>query len=472
MIIMKFGGTSVEDASSIQRVSEIIRERLASRPVVVVSAMGKTTRMLLEAAEASAAGDGRKTLGIVADLKTRHLNEVRRLLQNNSTSAETGSETIALIDKYFDELKKLLEGLAILGDVPPRGLDKILSYGELLSSTVLAGALTGGGISAKLVDSRSFIKTDDRYGSARPLFDVTYAATREALLPVLESGAVPVAQGYIGSTRDGATTTLGFEGSDYTAAIIGAALQVDDIQIWKDVSGLMTADPAVCRAARTVESCSYSEAAELTCFGAKVLHPNAVYPAAERNIPVHIYNSKRPSDTGTSITSAGGQSTSPVKSIAYKKPVTLIKISAGCDEASGVPFREEEILRSLTRALRRRHIAPLITAATGSGVVFVADSVHLGGEGGRYLIDEISGLGAVGIEDRQAIISLVGERLPSSRRLASSVFNCVGDTGIGMIHYGSSPITMNFLVAEADAERVVIRLHELLFDNEATDSFK
>jgi aspartate kinase len=471
MIVMKFGGTSVEDASSIQRVSEIIRERLASRPVVVVSAMGKTTRKLLQAAEASAAGDGRTTLGIVADLKTRHLSEARRLLQN-STSADTGSETFALIDTYFDELKKLLEGLAILGDVPPRGLDKILSYGELLSSTVLAGALTGSGIRAKLVDSRSFIKTDDRYGSARPLFEVTYTATREALLPILESGGVPVAQGYIGSTRDGATTTLGFEGSDYTAAIIGAALQADDIQIWKDVSGLMTADPAVCPGARTVESCSYTEAAELTCFGAKVLHPNAVYPAAERNIPVHIYNSKKPSDTGTSITSAGGRSARPVKSIAYKKPVTLIKVSAGCDEASGGPFREEEMLRSLTRALRRRHIAPLITAATGSGVVFVTDSVHLGGETGRYLIDEISRLGALSIDDHQAIISLVGERLPSFRRLASSVFNSVGDAGIGLIHYGSSPITMNFLVAETDAEKVVVRLHELLFDNETPDNFK
>src|SRR5215831_15259016 len=403
MIVMKFGGTSVEDASSIQRVSEIIRERLASRPVVVVSAMGKTTRKLLQAAEASAAGDGRTTLGIVADLKTRHLSEARRLLQNSSR-AESGCETFGLIDRYFDELKKLLEGLAILGDVPPRGLDKILSYGELLSSTVLAGALTGGGIAARLVDSRSFIKTDDRYGSARPLFDVTYAATCDALLPLLENGAVPVAQGYIGSTRDGATTTLGFEGSDYTAAIIGAALRADDIQIWKDVSGLMTADPAVCPSARTVELCSYTEAAELTSFGAKVLHPNAVYPAAERNIPVHIYNSRRPSDGGTTITSRGGQRESPVKSIAYKKPVTLIKIAPGFEGTGNGHFGDEELLRSLTRTLRRRHVVPLITAATGSGLVFVIDSGWLDGEAGRYLIEEISRFGSLTAEGGQSII--------------------------------------------------------------------
>ena len=470
---MKFGGTSVEDASSIQRVSEIIRERLASRPVVVVSAMGKTTRKLLQAAEASAAGDARTTLGIVADLKTRHLSEARGLLTTNpKAGAEAGSETFLLIEQYFDDLKKLLEGLAILGDVPPRGLDKILSYGELLSSTLLAGALPYCGVPARLMDSRSFIKTDDRYGSARPLFDETYSAARDAILPVIENGLVPVAQGYIGSTRDGATTTLGFEGSDYTAAIIGAALNADDIQIWKDVSGLMTADPAVCLSARTVELCSYTEAAELTSFGAKVLHPNAVYPAAERKIPVHIYNSKKPSEPGTTISAAGGQDGNPVKSIAYKKPVTIIKITSSFDGASGGPFRDEELLRSLTRTLRRRHVAPLITAATGSGLVFVIDSGSLDGEAGKYLIEEISRVGPLSAEAGQAIISLVGDNLAGAKTLASSVFKSVGDVKIGMIHYGSSPITMNFLVAEADTEKVILRLHELLFDKSAPGIFK
>jgi len=473
MIVMKFGGTSVEDAPSIQRVSEIIRARLASRPVVVVSAMGKTTRKLLQAAEASAAGDGRTTLGIVADLKTRHLSEARRLLTTGTGStSETSSETFSLIDKYFDELKKLLEGLAILGDVPPRGLDKILSYGELLSSTVLALGLARSGIPSKLVDSRSFIKTDDRFGSARPLFDLTYSAIQDALLPILESGSVPVAQGYIGSTRDGATTTLGFEGSDYTAALIGAALGAADIQIWKDVSGLMTADPAVCQAARTVQQCSYTEAAELTNFGAKVLHPNAIYPAAERNIPVHIYNSKRPVDAGTSITADSGQVGEIVKSIAYKRPVTLIKISSGFDGAAGGPFHEEELLRSLTRELRRRHVVPIITAATTSSLVFVAESGSLAGEAGRYVVEQISRLGPVQIESELAVISLVGQGLLGAGSLAATVFNSIRDVKIGMIHYGSSPTTMNFLVADSDTEAVVVKLHELLFDKMAPGIFK
>src|SRR5262245_19453609 len=212
MIVMKFGGTSVEDAPSIERVAEIIRARLALKPLVVVSAMGKTTRKLLQAAEASAAGDSRTTLSIVADLKTRHLSETRRVVKNAD-----GREVFSLIDKHFDELKKLLEGLAILGEVPPRGLDKILAYGELLSSAILADALSERGIPARLVDARELITTDDRFGLASPVFEITNQKLRQTIPAIIERGAVPVIQGFIGSSRDGATTTLGFEGSDYTA---------------------------------------------------------------------------------------------------------------------------------------------------------------------------------------------------------------------------------------------------------------
>ena len=209
MIVMKFGGTSVEDAPSIERVVEIIRERLHLNPVIVVSAIGKTTSKLLQAAEASAAGDSRTTLGIVADLKTRHTSEARRLV----TKGE-GREVFALIEKHFDELKKLLEGLAILGEVPPRGLDKILAYGELLSSAVLTDALAERGIQARLLDARELIKTDDRYGAASPIESLTTERIIENVLPVINTGVVPVIQGFIGSSRDGATPTLGFEGSD------------------------------------------------------------------------------------------------------------------------------------------------------------------------------------------------------------------------------------------------------------------
>jgi aspartate kinase len=455
MIVMKFGGTSVEDAPSIERVAEIIRARLHLNPVVVVSAMGKTTRKLLQAAEASAAGDNRSTLRIIADLKTRHVSEARRLV-----GKAEARDVFPLIEKHFDELKKLLEGLAILGEVPPRGLDKILAYGELLSSAVLTDALIERGIPARLFDARELIKTDDRFGAASPLFEVTNQNIREALTGAIESNVVPVLQGFIGSSRDGATTTLGFEGSDYTATIVGAALDADDIQIWKDVSGLMTADPGIFSAALTVKHCSFAEAADLTYFGAKVLHPKAIRPAANKNIAVHIYNSRRPEAVGTTITSEIVRCTNPVKSIAYKSPVTII---------TGTPIKgsgfisADELLRAFLDVLAKRRIQPVIASVSATNVVLAVDSRELRHRG-RDLIEAVSDYGSASVEDQRAIISLVGDGLRSDSRLASRVFKATDEIELGMILHGSSAITMSFVVAEAEVEKVIARLHKVFFD--------
>src|SRR5215472_13012197 len=207
MIVMKFGGTSVQNAPYIERVARIIADRLNHSPVVVVSAMGKTTQGLLDAAEASAQRDTARAHSIISDLKITHTDLAAQLIKNPGPARAPD-----FVVQYFDELAKLLEGLAILGEVPPRGLDKILSYGELLSSAIVAGALAERGVPACLLDSRDLIKTDDRYGSASPIFDLTNAAIRR-LVPIVESGQVPLIQGFIGSARNGATTTLGFEGS-------------------------------------------------------------------------------------------------------------------------------------------------------------------------------------------------------------------------------------------------------------------
>ena len=457
MIVMKFGGTSVEDAPSIERVAEIIRARLSLKPVVVVSAMGKTTRKLLQAAEASAAGDNRTTLGLVADLKTRHVSEARRLVKKSE-----GREVFAFIDRHFDELKKLLEGLAILGEVPPRGLDKILAYGELLSSAVLTDALSARGIPARLFDARELIKTDDRYGSASPIFEDTNKRIRAAIAQAVENGAAPVIQGFIGSSRDGATTTLGFEGSDYTATIIGAALDVEDIQIWKDVAGLMTADPAIFPGARTVKGCSFAEAADLTYFGAKVLHPKAIYPAARKNTPVHIYNSKNPEAAGTTITSDAVPCANPIKSIAYKRPVTIIEATAAASADGSRFVSGHNLLSAFIDVLSKRRIEPLITSVSASNVVLAIDSRDLR-HGGRDLIEAISGYGTAIARPDRAIVSLVGEGLRSDPRLVSRVFKAIEEIELGAILQGPSPITMSFVVAEADVETVIARLHEAFF---------
>jgi len=459
MIVMKFGGTSVEDAPSIERVAEIIRARLDLKPVIVVSAMGKTTSKLLQAAEASAAGDSRTTLGIVADLKTRHTSEARRLVRNAD-----GREVFSLIDKHFDELKKLLEGLAILGEVPPRGLDKILAYGELLTSAILTDALLERGIPARLFDARELIKTDDRFGAASPLFDETNRRIRTALAPAIANREVPVLQGFIGSSREEATTTLGFEGSDYTATIAGAALDADDIQIWKDVSGLMTADPLIFPGARTVKICSFAEAADLTHFGAKVLHPKAIHPASRKNIPVHIYNSKRPDATGTEITSNTVVCSNPIKSIAYKRPVTIIDATAAVT-ADGARFvSAHALLSALLGVLAKRRIEPLITSVSASNVVVALDSRDLR-HGGRDLIESISDYGTATARPNRAIVSLVGDGLQNDPDFVSRAFQAVDGVEVGLILQGSSPLTMSLVVRESDVESVISRLHEAFFDH-------
>lgn len=459
MIVMKFGGTSVEDAASIERVAEIIRARLSLEPVVVVSAMGKTTRKLLEAAESSAAGDSRSTLAVIADLKARHSSEARQLIKN------TGERKVfKIIDQHFDELKKLLEGLAVLGEVPPRGLDKILSYGELLSSAIVADAMAERGIPAVLADAREFIKTDDNYGKASPLIDITNRKVQEIVRPAIDAGKVPVTQGFIGSTREGATTTLGFEGSDYTAAIVGAAMNAEDIQIWKDVSGLMTCDPAIYRRARTVKVCTFAEAAELTFFGAKVLHPKAIHPAAQKDIAVHIYNSKQPDATGTAISASAPLCSNRIKSIAYKRPVTVISASAQTVAASGRSPAADEFLKALLAAMSARQVAPLITAASALSVTFAIDARTLNDGRQRDLIEELSRSGAVTVEQNKAIVSMVGEELKPDSALVARVFGAIEQIELGAILFGPSPIALSFIVDEQNVEGVIARLHEEFFN--------
>lgn len=455
MIVMKFGGTSLEDPASVERVIQIVRSRLELMPVVVVSAMGKTTRQLLSAARAAAAGDTNSALGIVSELKAAHKAQAKALFKNGQAPL--------LIEQYFDELERLLNGLAILGEVPPRGLDRILSYGELLSSVIFATALIERGLKGRLFDSRALIKTDDAWGEASPIIELTNKNLRDALLPSLRSGEVPVLQGYIGSTREGATTTLGFEGSDYTATIVGAALEASHIEIWKDVPGLMTADPAIFPRARTVKACSFAEAAELTYFGAKVLHPKAIYPAAQKDIPVHIYNSKQPEATGTKITAAGQRCSNSIKSIAYKRPIALLGI-ARSDAASA------DMLRAVVDAIRRRRIAPLVMAASAWNLLLAIDG-QLPGDA-RSLAEELSRVGRISLNEDKAIISLVGEGLMSDATSAPRALSATREIGIAALLHGSSPIAIHLIAEDRHVEELVAKLHDAFFQDPDPEVFE
>ena len=288
-------------------------------------------------------------------------------------------------------------------------------------------------------------------------------AHQENAAALVESGAVPVIQGFIGSSRDGATTTLGFEGSDYTATIIGAALDADDIQIWKDVSGLMTADPQVLSAARTVKLCSFAEAADLTFFGAKVLHPKAIHPAARKNIAVHIFNSKQPAAPGTRISSDTPPCSNLIKSIAYMKPITIINATAASSSESSSFVSADDLLRAFVDALAKRRIQPLITSVSASNVVLALDSRDLK-HGGRDLIESVSEFGTATAVGNRALVSIVGDGVRNEHSLVGKAFKAIDDIELGLILHGSSPITMSFVVAEEDVANVIARLHDAFFD--------
>src|SRR5216684_364243 len=270
MIVMKFGGSSVESATAIERVRGIVAARAGRKPVVVVSAMGKTTNKLLEIAHLAVSGKRDKAISNLLELRDFHLRE-------------SGMERT--VDEHFQELSELVKGLAILGELTPRSIDAISSFGERLSSLIVTNIFKHHGLSAIHVDSRKLIVTDRRHTQATPLFEQTYAKLA-AVIPPLTEHHVVVMGGFIAATEDGVTTTLGRGGSDFTASIVGAGIGAEEIQIWTDVDGMLTADPTICPDAHRVKAISFTEAAELAYFGAKVLHPATVVPAVERNIPV------------------------------------------------------------------------------------------------------------------------------------------------------------------------------------------
>jgi len=453
---MKFGGTSIEDIPSVERVVGIIASRLEQRPVVVNSAMGKTTRKLLDIARLSADGMDEKALLRLDEIREYHFDMARGLALDFEDS-----DTRIILERYFEELQRLLEGLSILRELTPRSQDRILSYGELVATTIIAFTLQSRGINARWLDARDFIITDERFTRARPVDELTFHGIQEKVRPLVESGHVPVIQGFIGSTRSGATTTLGFEGSDFTAALAGAALDVSNIEIWKDVNGIMTADPRIFAGARTVRNISFEEASELTLFGAKVLHPGTIEPARRKNIPVNIYNSRQPDAGGTTITAHANKGTNIVKSIAYNTPVRIMNI------VSNPHVDPAGFLRSVFDILDRERIVPCVVTTAGAGIAMTVNA----SEDMEHAIDELTRLGAVNIAGEKATISLVGENIRTTRDFAPVVFRNLEDVNIYMVAQGASSISLTFVVDESDVPSVIARLHGAFFEDPDPDMF-
>ncbi len=437
MIVMKFGGTSVESAEAIERVTGIVKSRLPRKPVVVVSAMGKTTNRLLKIADLAIAGQRDEALRELMSLRDFHLRE-------------SGMERT--VDEHFQELSELVKGLAVLGELTPRSIDAISSFGERLSSLIVTNYFQRHGLKAVHVDSRKVIVTDHRHTQAMPLFDQTYAKLAAAIPPLAEHHVV-VMGGFIACTENGVTTTLGRGGSDFTASIVGAGIGAEEIQIWTDVDGMLTADPNVVPGARRIKVISFAEAAELAFFGAKVLHPATVMPAIDRDIPVMILNSRRPEVEGTRIQSAAVPSKNVVKSIACKRKVLVLNI------CSTHMFMAHGFMRRIFEVFDRHQASIDMIATSVVSVSLTLDQP----ERVEAIAAELREFAEVSVDADQAIICMVGENMRHTPGVAARVFKALNGVNVSMVSQGASELNLGFVVAGTELKRAVELLHNEFF---------
>jgi aspartate kinase len=450
MIVMKFGGTSVQDAAAIERAAAIVKGRLPQKPVVVVSAMAKVTDQLLAMASAAGAGDRETALQLARSLRERHYNTAGELL---GTGLFT--QLHAELESDFDGLEELLRGIAAVGELTPRTSDHVAAYGELLSSKVVAAAFSARRLDTTLVDSRDCIVTDSTHTHATPLFDETNERLQAQVTPLVEARRVPVMGGFVGSTKSGVTTTIGRGGSDFSAAIVGAGVGAERIEIWTDVDGMLTTDPSLCPDARRIKVISFDEAAELAYFGAKVLHPATVLPAVQKNIPVYILNSRNPGCEGTRISARAPHGRNIFKAIAVKKRITIV------DVAAPRMLLAHGFLKAIFEAFDRHRVSVDVVSTSEVSVSLTVDS----NASIPALAGDLAKLADVKYEGRKAIVCLVGENLRETPGVAARVFSELADVKIRMISQGASEINLTFVIEEEAVQEVVRRLHKTFFSD-------
>jgi len=450
LVVMKFGGTSVEDAAAMRRTAAIVRGRRERglEPVVVVSAMAKVTDLLLAAAAAAGRGHKAEALSISARLRHRHIETAEKLL-----CGELFIEIEKSIQKRFDSLDDLLRGIAAVGELTPRTGDKVVSYGERLSSRIVAAAFAQEGLNGAHVDARKCIVTDDHYGKAVPQEAAIERALIAQVLPLVEEGKTPVMGGFIGATTEGITTTLGRGGSDFTAALVGGGLHAGAIEIWTDVNGIMTTDPRICGDALRVKTISFEEAAELAYFGAKVLHPATILPAVQKSIPVWVLNSRNAANEGTKITAMAPPCASPFKSIAVKKRLTII------DVVASRMLMSHGYLKAVFEVFDRYHCAIDMVSTSEVSISVTVDS----NERLPEICAELEKMADVKMEGAKALICMVGEDIRGQSGISGRVFSAIRHINVRMISQGASEINMSFMIEESDVEEAVRSLHAEFF---------
>jgi aspartate kinase len=445
MIVCKFGGTSVGDAEAIARTAAIVRGRLERSPVVVTSALAGTTNRLIEIAEQASRGQLIVALSIVEELRSRHFAAIETLGVGGDDDLVT--DTGAL----FDELAHLAEALSVLGDATPRSHDAVASMGERLAAPIVAAALARIGVPATFVDARRVMATTAEFGKAEPRVDEIAIACREHLLPLVRQGKVPVLGGYIGATAEGVTTTLGRGGSDYSASLVGAAMEAEAIEIWTDVDGMLTADPRVVPDARLIEHIRFDEAAELASFGAKVLHPSTIAPAVRKGIPVYVFNSRRPEGKGTRITFDAPRL--PVRAIAGKTRTVVVKVrSPRMLAAPGT-------MRAIFEVFERNRTSVDVVATSEVSVsVTVDDDLHL-----DAVVAQLSVYGDVSVERGRGIVALVGAGLGESTATMARALAALGDLRLFMVSLSATGINLTLIVEGELVHEAMRRLHAEFF---------
>jgi aspartate kinase len=460
MRVLKFGGTSVADEAAIERLAAIVQRETAADDaacraarrragvVGVVSALGGATDCLLGIADGARRGDLAAALDLLESLRARHLG-VAGMAGDAGVVARLHGD----IHEQFDRLAAIVRSLAVLREVAPRSLDAVASVGELVSSRIVTAALAARGIPAVWADPRALIVTDDSFTAATPLMVETWGRLSEELLPQLETGRVPVTGGFVGATRGGITTTLGRGGSDYSASIVGAGIAADEIQIWTDVDGMLTADPRVHRSPRLVPHLSFAEAAELAYFGAKVLHPKTIQPALSREIPVRILNSRRPDGPGTLITAQPDREGAPVTAFACKRNVTVV------DVASTRMLEAHGFLRRLFEVFERHQTSvDVVTTSEVSVSVTIDDCRSL-----DAIRRDLSTFAEVEVDEGLALIGIVGDNLQADPATFGRIVGALGPVPLKLVSQAASRRNVTVVLAESELAGAVARLHDAFF---------
>ncbi len=459
LIVMKFGGTSVGSAERMQGVAEILREHARHADVVaVVSAMGGATNMLIRAATQASQGMEEPWKGSRQELARRHRDVADQLL----SAAEQASALPRLAEqvKHFEDL---CSGFTLLREITPRGMDTLSSLGEVMAATLVAAILRSQGLKSEAVDAVECIVTDDNFGNASPLFEETGAKTQARLRPLLKRGVIPVVTGFRGATREGVCTTLGRGGSDFSATILGAALEADEVWIWTDVDGVMTADPRLVPEARILPEVSYREAIELSYFGAKVLHPKTIQPVMQKKIPVWIKNSFNPSCPGTCIVPSAKNGQSGIKAITSVKDAVLITMSG----RNAISF--PQLAARVFNCLYLEEVSTLmVTQSSADNVLCFAihqtDLPRVKAELEKVFELEMlhDYVGVLDVMPKVAIVVTVGENMKGTPGISGRAFGALGRKGINIIAIaqGSSELSISFAVKSADMQDAVKSVHE------------